>query len=401
MATHPSGAVSLCCRVDFTQGRGMARDWMDENANQSRMLSLGQQTPREMVNSRMHRETRMQMLKGERPAVCRGCYECEDRGLESKRQMENRRFSQFNQDQARAITSLANGSIDPDWRFLELRLGNLCNLKCRTCNPHSSSRWQGDYEQLRDKWEFMTSFGGEGDFDWPEREEVWNDFTKHSQNLELIYINGGEPMLIDKHWSFLSDLVSSGRSSQIELLYNINMTYLPQRAFELWGSFKKVHVGASIDDVDSRNRYIRHPADWNKVVAHLRLIRDCGLKSVSVGITQTVSAMNFFYLDALYDFASSERVSLGHNYVYDPAYLSPSALPQSVRLKALQELKKRLPQHLWEPLQKSFSGPDVPQLWQQFKAFTRHLDRQRGESFADVFPEFLALAESVDVACDL
>ena len=49
--------------------------------------------------------------------------------------------------------------------------------------------------------------------------------------MEVLYINGGEPTLIKAHWNYLRRLVESGRSKNIVLWYNINMTNLPMKQF--------------------------------------------------------------------------------------------------------------------------------------------------------------------------
>ena len=384
LATHPQGQVSLCCRVEYDKAAGIARNWVDGAPED--YLNLNTHSLSEIMNSRTHRDSRLQMLRGERPHACNGCYRSEDLGIESKRQQENAAFAALTEAAARTRTDI-DGSIAPNFEFIELRLGNLCNVKCRTCNPSSSSKWTSDYKKLRSELSFVRDQSHNGDFSWPESLKFWSDVERNSPHLKQIYINGGEPTLIAAHWDFLETLCASGRARHIALLYNINMTHLPQKAFAIWRQFKKVHISASIDDVGARNTYIRHPTEWEPVVEHLRRLKN---SSVSVSILQTVSAMNFYYLDELYAFARAEGVVLSHNYVYDPKFMSVQALPQAVRLKRLIELKARLPDYLWHPLNATFSHPDQPELWQQFKIYTQSLDRLRGESFVETFPEFNA-----------
>src|SRR5688572_7287334 len=115
LATHPQGQVSLCCRVDYEGGKGMAR-------NGSTHLNLNSSSITDIMNSETHRHSRLQMLKGERPPACKGCYHDEDQGVESKRQRENNIFRSFDVARARERTD-SEGNIIPDLHFLELRLG--------------------------------------------------------------------------------------------------------------------------------------------------------------------------------------------------------------------------------------------------------------------------------------
>ena len=92
-----------------------------------------------------------------------------------------------------------------DLRFVELRLGNLCNVRCRTCNPASSSQWRNDYRKIEATLDFVTKYGNidKDEYKWPEEDAFWDDLFESAPNLELVYINGGEPTLIKKHWEYL------------------------------------------------------------------------------------------------------------------------------------------------------------------------------------------------------
>lgn len=390
LATHPQGLVSLCCRVDFTCGRGMAKN---KTRSGEHYLRLGKSGINEILNSETHRQARAQMLRGEMPLACRGCYKDEEQGLQSKRQRENVEFKEYGINRLREITGL-DGEVRADLAFIELRLGRKCNLKCRTCNPASSSSWAMEYTRVQRGLNFVRSYEPEINDDWCEDKGFWRDLLVHSGDLRTVYVNGGEPMLNDSHWWFLNELIQNGRARDVELLYNINMTLLPERAFQLWAKFRRVHIGASIDDVGERNAYIRSKSDWDKVWSNLIRLRDSG---ISLGITQTVSAYNFFYLDELWKMAQAAGIGLGHNLVYDPDFLSVDALPLKVREHALLELRKRLPKEIWQPLDAKFRGEDRPELWRKFCDYTRFLDGERGEDFSEVFPELLALMNSQDV----
>jgi hypothetical protein len=77
------------------------------------------------------------MLSGITPPACSVCEKNENIGVDSKRQYEREMFSSFTSEKAQSITD-ENGYIkegDLNFEFIELRLGNVCNVACRTCNP--------------------------------------------------------------------------------------------------------------------------------------------------------------------------------------------------------------------------------------------------------------------------
>ncbi len=336
-----------------------------------------------ILNSDSMKEVRLKMLKGEKPAACMGCYKAEEHGLESKRIFESKKFP-LSLAELRARTS-ASGEIQPNLEYAELRLGNLCNLKCRTCNPNSSSKWGAEYASLQDTLSFVTKYDLRADFTWAENEMFWSDFFQNSPNLKLLYINGGEPTLIKQHWEFLEKLVNAGSSTNIDIKYNINMTYLPENAFSIWKKFKSVSVGASIDDIAQRNSYIRHGAQWEKIISNLNLIKESGFH---VAVEQTVSVYNIFYLGEMSRYCRDRNLGYGLNFVYDPNYLAINCLPDRVKSIVLSKLQNELSVSHLNEISSHFKSSEDLNLWSQFRTYNHYLDKSRNENFEEIFPEF-------------
>ena len=159
-------------------------------------------------------------LQNQKPHACLRCYNEEEKLLGSKRELELVRFGKGTFDMY--------GPIEPNFKFIELRLGNLCNVKCRTCNPNSSSQWAPEYNKLQQELTFVTKYD-KIDADWTKSDEFWDELLDSSKDLELIYINGGEPTLVEKHWDYLERLIDRGLHKQVKLWYSINMTNVPDK----------------------------------------------------------------------------------------------------------------------------------------------------------------------------
>jgi hypothetical protein len=392
LGTHPHGGVTPCCISDHTAGRNRARDFGD---NGDVFFNLNEHSIDQHMNSDYFREIRMQMLASEKPAACMRCYDEEDKGIRSKRIHENSIYPAHNFRWARHATDNA-GAIDLDLRFVELRLGNACNVRCRTCNPASSSQWRKDYNQLVESLEFVndgyTWLNQKTDFRWPEDENFYDDLYQCAPNMEVLYINGGEPTLIKAHWNYLRKLAESGRSKNIVLWYNINMTKVETEWVELWQQFKETRICASIDDIGRRNHYIRYPTMWNDVKDNLQKLLDTPL---TVRITQTVSAYNFAYLDEFLDWAPCP---VDMNFVYDPDYLSPAVLPPEVRKKIIARYRNSRWSNSdnFANLRSMYDNNDWdPVKWQQFIEYNDQLDQQRPPlTWRNMFPELVDLINS-------
>ena len=67
------------------------------------------------------------MVEGKVPPACKTCWDVEEAGGVSKRQKD----SHYKVDVDKSTKP--DGSIAVDLMNVELRLGNYCNLKCRSC----------------------------------------------------------------------------------------------------------------------------------------------------------------------------------------------------------------------------------------------------------------------------
>jgi len=395
LGTHPHGGVTPCCISDMTAGKNRARDFAEKG---DVFFNLNDHDINTHMNSDYFKQIRKEMLNDVEPKACTRCYEEERKGIESKRIHESEVYSYFNSDYASRLTS-EDGSIPMDLRFVELRLGNVCNIRCRTCNPASSSRWVKDYKQIVDSLDFVNDgyswLDHKHDFQWPEDENFYEDLYNCAPNMEVLYINGGEPTLIKAHWKYLRRLVDSGRSKNIILWYNINMTNLPEEAMPLWCEFKETRICPSIDDLRHRNTYIRYPTDWNDVEKNLEIVKpNLHRPNIRTRITQTVSAYSYAYLDEFLDWAP---VPVDMNFVYDPDYLSPAVLPPVVRYEIHEKYRKTMGNdHHLGTLLSMYNNDDWDETkWEHFCRYNDELDkiRKHDEGWREVFPELVELLE--------
>jgi len=404
LATHPMGHVTLCCEADMNNNASSSRDKFDtiDGKQLEELKYLGKHAITKIHNSDYFNEVRKQMLEGERPSACTRCFDREDQGLDSKRLLEHREYPNYKIEEAIENTN-DNGSLKKtDFRFVEFRLGNVCNVKCRTCNPASSNRWKTDYEKLQDgDWDgakAIPQYRGIdwSTFDWCEDPDVYEDILDKCENLESLYINGGEPTLIKEHWTFLQQLIDKGFAKNIKVWYSLNMTMIPDIAFELWSQFKEVEIRASIDDIEHRNTYIRHPTKWKNVLKTVDLCLNSD--TVRIKILQTISVYNFPYLSEFHDYWNNynDRIEIAHNFVMYPDFMAPDVIPLEIRKKIIEKIMQcnTMSQQQKHEIQQLYGTKEHdPEKWQLFLNYTAELDSIRRESFDETFPEFKELID--------
>ena len=250
VATNASGTFRVCCNStpgkNFIKVNGHpAKIYRDEIEYAWNSVTL--QNMREMF------------LSGKRPDICERCFREEDSGVKSARQSYNEKWM-FNYEKSTRPPLIV--------KYIELRLGNLCNLKCRMCNPYASSQWvkewgivdsATDQHKLPEKEVIRLS-----SMDWPKDDYVWRNIAQIISSVEEIYLTGGEPTLSEKHYDLLENCINGGYSKTITLKYNTNLTNIPKKLLEYWTNFKKVKIHTSVDAYGDLNRYIRYPRSYNQ-----------------------------------------------------------------------------------------------------------------------------------------
>jgi hypothetical protein len=379
LATHPDGHTSFCCISEHKNCASHAK-------RGGQAISLNDLSIREMINSDTYKEVRLEMLDGKEPSACKRCYDEERVGIKSKRQEENGRYLESSMPVIENL--LDDGTIvDMDFQFVELRLGNICNLKCRTCNPVSSSKWKKEYSVLQKDLDFVTDYSAVEDGVWFEKDSFWGELLHNSENLKRIYVNGGEPTLVEKHFSFLYSLIEMDRAKDIDLWYNINVTKLPPNLLTMWRSFKSIAVTASIDDLRDRNEYIRSGSEWDVNLLNLSILRSTDW--IDLSICQTLSAYNIFYVDKFYEYFGETGNKIHHNWCYDPEYLSPWHLPDDVKQEIISRCQN-MPEYMRNNIAQTLSKPRDESKFKQFISYNRKLDLMRKTKFSDTFPELAA-----------
>ena len=216
---------------------------------------------------------RQEFLDARQPRTCRKCWNEERSGRTSKRMHTLDRLKHIVTDETwtRDAKSL---------QFLDLKLGNICNLKCRICGSWSSSTFAAEELQYIPNEEKKASFhytmlrrGA-----WPrENPGFWHQIDNIVQDIRYIEFTGGEPFMIREHFDLLRGIVDRGIAHQVEIHYNTNGTQWPENAEEIWRHFRTVEIAFSIDDIAERFEYQRTNAVWSEVEHNIQRFR--GLRS--------------------------------------------------------------------------------------------------------------------------
>jgi MoaA/NifB/PqqE/SkfB family radical SAM enzyme len=228
--------------------------------------------------------------------------------------------------------------------FLDLKLGNICNLKCRICGSWSSSQFAGEEISFLPRAEQKSSYAYKmlRAGAWPkENTHFWQQIDSVLNNIRYIEFTGGEPFMIDQHFDILQGIVDRGIAGQVEIHYNTNGTLFPDRGPDIWKHFKTVEIAFSIDDIGARFEYQRSNAVWREVEQNLgrfKLLQE-QMPNLQLQCCSTVNIFNVRYIDQLAHWISVQDFDFVYwNIMHDAWYFSISRLPDHA--------KKQISSHL-------------------------------------------------------
>jgi len=401
----------------------------------------------EVRNNVFLKEIRSYMLRGERHPVCKRCNNEDDNGILSRRMSHRELHANdgFTIDDAFKTTS-SDGTITDTNKVplfaADIRLGNLCNQKCRMCYPGESSAWYQEwYDTFQEKHKIYygtaspkpPKFTASGNskitlsvnnkdkvvaseyqildsedtstanvivdrkkdpYVWTDSRKLFKTLSYYSPDMKHIHMSGGEPLMITEHYEFLQGYVDQGQSKDIVLNYNTNLSNIPDRALDLWKSFKKIELRVSIDAVGKRNEYIRYPSNWEIILRNLRLLTDIKKEiNLSLETITTVQMYNVLYLDELvntlqsFDDIKIDGIIL--HMLHDPRYFNITTLPLVIKGIVATELQK-IPDTFKKQVQGIINhmySVDTRDALDQFFTETRIMDNYRKQKFEEFLPK--------------
>ncbi len=404
-ATYQNGDYGICCQCIYTSGGRMLTDGKPVNVLRDDFT--------EVRNHPTLIELRRSMLNGEKSDLCKLCWDEEDLGLVSKRQQQQHTYHETLQK----ILDLKedSGYIDVNEfpiQYLDLRLGNLCNMRCRFCGPGDSSLW---FEEMYEMENPIIKFGkiensykiekvantykvvGD-DFQYYNSEKFNKDIQKILPNVNRIYFTGGEPLINKKHYEILDYCIDNGFAKNITLEYNTNGTTLNKNLLEQWRQFASVVVCFSIDGMDDLADYIRNPSKWDVIKQNMYNLDNADIPQLWCTTNVTVNIFNVkHFLDMLDWYHSAGFKRFHHKLLWHrlvgPEFLNIQVLPLNTKkeITALYDnyINKSTINNIREQIYSIIdymNETDLSRHLPRTKLMIKAIDKSRNQRLADYVP---------------
>jgi|GEM_PF-1234545 len=345
----PDGRVKLCCNITRDvvvqkDGGGDAR--------------LGKETLAEVWNSQYMQDVRTKMLAGEKVSDCDICYRQEEYSENSARTDANRRYLDGADMLIEKIgQTTAAGEISGLPTSLELRLGNICNLKCNSCSGWSSSSVSKERLHMLERVEkgelqapppwLLASLQEERDsvgvnFSWHEEAVFENDIKLAAPTLQRLYLTGGEPTMIRANQKLVDALVHAN-NEDCNFSFTTNLMLWNEELYSKLSQLKNAEVQVSLDGFGAANDYIRYGSTWSTMEKNFSRLTTLpsNVRIVVYTVLQSTNILEIEKILRFLGFHSLERDIIWYPIRLDyPVPLNVGLLPQNFREEVCSRLEK-------------------------------------------------------------
>lgn len=238
------------------------QQYIDSSAGTGRYIPI---TLEEHWNSGHMRSVRRRMMAGD---VLPECEVCNDKLLNTSvyRSYFDHLFGHKYKDIWDTTDADGYTTMQPvSWDY---RFSNLCNFKCRTCGDMLSSAWESEERQHdminwhnpKNNWMIPEVKKQIEDFQNTQIEQEFADAVEQHR-VEEVYWVGGEPLMYEQHWRYMSRIIELGDGPNVYARYNTNLSRVNYRGVDLYHDIlprlRDWQICASIDGTSRIGEYIR------------------------------------------------------------------------------------------------------------------------------------------------
>ena len=312
----------------------------------------------EYWNNKNLKNLQNKLSNNQKPKECQYCWDAEASNLKTHRIQNNSKHI----------------------HQIHIRLNNVCNFKCRMCNPKFSSSWE---IENRKHGYFEHEYHTQKDvFDYDPNLLPFITKLIKSGHLKFLNVSGGEPLITDANVKLLTHLIDND-ATNVNIAYSSNLSRLDYKnhdLMDLWSRFDKVLIEASCDGWGAAVEYSRTGFDRN--VFFKNLLKAHKFVNRINCVVNVYSVWTLPYIEHL-------CTRLNVKPVYAPCFLPSFLNPQHLLRSDKEELKK-----IYSPYPRllqvynDYIDKDIAPQGKEMIEYNLMLDGYRGTDFFATFPQY-------------
>jgi len=347
----------------------------------------------QVIRNAMHTD----YAQGIRHKGCSKCYIEEDLGQKTLRTTgEVTIDTDVIQDMSFAETKL----YEPDIYHIEMRLGNLCNLKCMMCGPRSSSsiaverlQYEKDFRAVGVHVEDNVTSDS-----WWETEEFQKLQKKILRKARWINFTGGEPFMIPQVANWLDELLPHAKTNNVMIGFNTNLTKLSDDMVKRLSQFPRLMIQVSLEGIGRHNDYVRYPSRWKEIDINVKKLLT-HIPNQSVSVNHTFQHASIYSLPDLSAWAVSHDLNMSFTMVqgHDALCLDSVPTPDLEKFRDWAIGTKHLHNEQRKFVINAIDAATFDiDLYNKFRNYVDLLDRIRGTNWNEVFQPYPVSIESAE-----
>ena len=282
-------------------------------------------------------QLRKDLINGIKNDNCTECWTKEKQKGNSLRLQYNKSLGKHSKSSI--LDQIENPSIK-NIKSFDLKLGNLCNLKCTMCKPRLSSQLlaEANLNPELKKWYSKDNAYDQNLFNWPKE----NDFVKWCEkNLPqsiLIKFTGGEPFMIPWIYDVIEQIPASQKKN-CTLLFVTNLTKINKKLLKCFTKFKEVWLNVSCEGIEETLEYVRFGHNWKTMHKNLKTIQDLNSKAIILKMHSLIQSTSYQSILPMVNYFDSLKIEIEPSMVWSPKHFHISALTKYAKNKFISDTK--------------------------------------------------------------
>jgi wyosine [tRNA(Phe)-imidazoG37] synthetase (radical SAM superfamily) len=315
------------------------------------------ETVEEFWKSDEVKEVRKSMTENRFHKVCdKACYKHEKIGHPlSRRQKLNINFiEKYGKDSLEKKIKIFNDDkFDlTQLNSFEMRISNLCNLKCRMCSPKFSTKLNKDWNEAlptiekttllkeKNKLNYYASLNKKYKKNTLIRlkfDEIKQIFNIIKYDLKKLKFTGGEPFMDPYLYDAIKEVKDVAKNIDLIIVSNGTKLNDIEKFNNLFKEFKSTKFQLSCDGIEDTYEYIRQGTKWEI------------FSNQAISLQNYNYDLNFHFVIQIYNYNNITKMinwvlenfknaQITFNILSDPWYLSIYCLPKDIKEKIKNEL---------------------------------------------------------------